>query len=262
MERIEINNRKNQKIVALVEHPAESRGLAFVMHGLGGFKEQKHISTVAEALRENGYTTVRFDTTNTFGESDGRYEDATTTNYYEDLEDVVVWAVGQPWYLEPFVMAGHSLGAYSICRFAETYPQKVAALIPLSPMVSGKLSVEADPTECEEWKRAGWRISESRSKPGTVKRLPWSHMEDRLKHDLLPKANMLGMPVLLIVASGDDTTPAAHVRILYDVVPGPKELHVIEGVDHTFRAPEELDEIRRVITAWLPTISYSHPERQ
>lgn len=255
MERIEINNRKNQKIVALVEYPTESHGLAFVMHGLGGFKEQKHIVTVAEALRENGYTTVRFDTTNTFGESDGRYEDATTTNYFEDLEDIVAWATGQPWYREPFLMAGHSLGAYSICRFAQKYPRKVAALIPLSPMVSGKLSVEANPTEYEEWKKAGWRISESRSKPGTIKRLPWSHMEDRLKHDLLPEVSLLIMPTLFIVASGDDTTPAAHVRLLYDAMPGPKRLHIIQGDDHTFRTPEELDEIHRVIAEWLLTIT-------
>lgn len=70
------------------------QGLAFVMHGLGGFKEQPHLQVMAKAFLANGYTVVRFDTTNTFGESDGRYEDATTTNYYEDLEAVIAWAGG------------------------------------------------------------------------------------------------------------------------------------------------------------------------
>lgn len=255
MERFEIRNRKNQKIVVLLEQPTESRGLAFVMHGLGGFKEQKHIAAVAETLVENGYTTVRFDTTNSIGESDGRYEDATTTNYYEDLEDVVAWAAEQAWYREPFLMAGHSLGAYSICRFAEKYPQKVAALIPLSLMVSGKLSVEANPTECEEWKKTGWRISESVSKPGFIKRLPWSHIEDRLKHDVLPNVDALKMPVLLIVGSEDGTTPPEQVRKLYDVLPGSKRLQIIEGADHDFRKADYLMEIRRVIAEWLIDLS-------
>ncbi len=255
MERIEIRNRNDQKVVVLLEQPAESRGLAFVMHGLGGFKEQKHITAVAEALVEHGYTTVRFDTTNSIGESDGRYEDATTTNYYEDLEDVVAWAAGQPWYREPFLMAGHSLGAYSICRFAQKCPQKVAALIPLSPMVSGKLSVETNPTEYEAWKKTGWRIVESISKPGVIKRLPWSHMEDRLKHDVLPEAAVLKMPVLLIVGSKDDATPPEQVRILYDALPGSKRLQIIEGADHDFRKADYLVEIRRIIAEWLTDLS-------
>lgn len=251
MERIEVRNRKDRKIVVLVEQPPESRRLAFVMHGLGGFKEQPHIAAVAETLRENGFTTVRFDTTNTFGESAGSYEEATTTLYYEDLEDVVAWAAAQPWYREPFLMAGHSLGGLCICLFAQRYPEKISALIPMSPVVSGALSIEADPEEAAEWQRSGWRVSESRSKPGVMKRLPWSHMEDRLRYDLLPEARCLTMPVLLIVAAGDDVTPAAHVRLLHDVLPGSKRLHVVEGEDHTFRKPEELDEICTVIAQWL-----------
>lgn len=89
MEKIFIQNRKDQKISVIVEKAEDQKGLAFVMHGLGGFKEQPHIQTFADAFKEDGFTVVRFDTTNTFGESDGNYEDATVTNYYEDLEDRV-----------------------------------------------------------------------------------------------------------------------------------------------------------------------------
>ena len=105
-----IKNRKGQKIAVLVEQQKNQKGLAFVMHGLGGFKEQPHIQVFAEAFLDNGYTVVRFDTTNTFGESDGNYEEATTTNYYEDLEDVIEWAKSQSWYEESFCLSGHSLG--------------------------------------------------------------------------------------------------------------------------------------------------------
>lgn len=89
MEKLFIKNRKEQNISVIIERNESQKGLAFVMHGLSGFKEQTHIETIANAFKEKGFTTVRFDTTNTFGESDGRYEDATTTNYYEDLEDVI-----------------------------------------------------------------------------------------------------------------------------------------------------------------------------
>ena len=110
MKKTFIKNRKGENVSVLVEKSENQKGLAFIMHGLGGFKEQDHIAAFANAFKEKGFTVVRFDTTNTLGESGGKYEDATITNYYEDLEDVVIWAQEQEWYQEPFALSGHSLG--------------------------------------------------------------------------------------------------------------------------------------------------------
>ncbi|MBT4335499.1 hypothetical protein HOD65_03435, partial [bacterium] len=110
LEKVIIKNRKGQGIVVLLEIAPDQKGLAFVMHGLGGYKEQPHVEVFAKAFLDNNYSVIRFDTTNTFGESDGNYEDATISNYYEDLEDVIEWAKNQEWYQEPFCLAGHSLG--------------------------------------------------------------------------------------------------------------------------------------------------------
>ncbi len=250
-----IRNRKGQKIAVVVERMKNPKGLAFVMHGLGGFKEQPQLQAIADAFRKNGYTVVRFDTTNTLGESDGNYEDATTTNYYEDLEDVIKWAGTQEWYQEPFVLAGHSLGGVCTALFAENHPAKVKALAPISTVVSGKLSVEADehydPEGFLKWQQTGWREEESRSRPGIKKRLKWSHIADRLKYDLLPNINKLTMPILMIVGEKDDSTPPAHQKILYDGLVGPKELHIIKGAAHTFREPAHLKEIKQLFNQWL-----------
>lgn len=168
-----IKNRKGQKIAVLIEEAENQKGLAFVMHGLGGFKEQPHIKTFADAFRENGYTVVRFDTTNTFGESEGNYEDATTTNYYEDLEDVIKWAESQDWYEEPFCLVGHSLGGISTALYSEKNPGKVKALAPISTVVSGKISLEAPRYKgndiLDKWKERGWTEKKSASKEGIIK---------------------------------------------------------------------------------------------
>jgi alpha/beta superfamily hydrolase len=58
-----IKNKKDQRIAVIVDMTKNQAGLAFVMHGLGGFKEQVHIETFANAFKENHYTVVRFDTT-------------------------------------------------------------------------------------------------------------------------------------------------------------------------------------------------------
>ena len=248
-----IKNRKGQKIAVLVERPENLKGLAFVMHGLGGFKEQPHIRAIAEAFLESGYTVIRFDTTNTFGESEGNYEDATTTNYYEDLEDVIEWSKNQLWYKEPFALGGHSLGGICSALYAEKYPEKVKVLAPISTVVSGKLNAETPYHKSieEEWKRTGWLEEKSISMPGVIKRLKWSHMEDRLKYDLIPNAKKLTMPVLLAVGEKDSTTPLAHQKILFDALPGPKELQVIKGAAHTLRAEEHMAELKKIIKSWL-----------
>ncbi|TAN57335.1 alpha/beta hydrolase [Patescibacteria group bacterium] len=248
-----IKNRKGQKIAVIVEQVENQRGLAFVMHGLGGFKEQPHILTIAVAFQEKGYTTIRFDTTNTIGESDGNFEDATTTNYYEDLEDVIKWTETQKWYEEPFCLAGHSLGGICTALYAQNHSKRVKCLAPISTVVSGKLTTEtANHKEREkEWKESGWRIEKSVSKPDVIKKLKWSHMADRLKYDLLPNASKLTMPVLLIVGERDETTPLEHQRIFYNALPGPKELHIISGAPHTFREDTHLEELNHLLDQWL-----------
>ena len=167
-----IKNHKEQKISVLIEKPENPRGLVFIMHGLGGFKEQPHIQAFADAFKENSFTVVLFDARDTIGESEGKMEDATISSYYKDLEDVIEWSKFQSWYKDPFWLAGHSLGGICIALYAENYPEKIKALAPISTLVSGKLNWEThDPKELEEWKRTGWQESESRSKPGVIKRL-------------------------------------------------------------------------------------------
>ena len=255
MQKVFIKNRKGLKISVLVETAENQKGLAFVMHGLGGYKEQPHLEAITESFKENKYTVVRFDTTNTIGESEGDFEDATITNYYEDLEDVIQWSGKQKWYVEPFVLVGHSLGGISTALFAENYPEKVKALAPISTVVSGVLSVEAhkkfESEEFKNWEKTGWLEAKSQSKPGVVKKLKWSHIADRLKYDLLPQANKLTMPVLLIVGENDTRTPLDHQKILFNVLPGPKELHVIKGSPHTFRDPAHLQELKNILSQWI-----------
>lgn len=258
MKKIFIKNRKDQNISVIIEKSENQKGLAFVMHGLGGFKEQDHVATFARAFYDNGFTVVRFDTTNTLGESDGQYEDATITNYYEDLEDVINWSKEQEWYQEPFCLAGHSLGGICTALYAEKYPEQVRALAPISTVVSGKLSLEApshSKEQIEEWEKTGWLVKESKSKPGVMKKLKWSHMVDRLKYDLLPWADKLKMPVLLIVGDQDESTPVEQQELLYEKLIESKELHIIKGAPHTFREKDHLDQIYNIFDKWIKSLN-------
>jgi pimeloyl-ACP methyl ester carboxylesterase len=249
-----VKNRDDNEICVVVENSETRKGkLAFVMHGLSGQKEEPHVRAMVEAFLEDDYTVVTWDAVHTFGESTGgSFEDATITNYYADLEDVISWASTQSWYVEPFVLCGHSLGGISTALFAEKYPDKILALAPISTVVSGKLSFEVKKDQLEPWKRDGIQISIRRN--GGEKRLKWSHMEDRLKYNLLDKVKALTMPVLMVVGEKDTSTPPEHQQVLFDELPGKKELHVIKGAEHSFYEPHEQQELKQLVKSWLNTL--------
>lgn len=250
MQKIIIKNRKSQNIAVIVEGVDNPVGLAFVMHGLGDSKDSDHIRVFVDCFLNNNYTVISFDTTNTFGESDGVFEDANITNYYEDLEDVITWSKFQDFYQEPFILCGHSLGAISITFYAENYPKKVKALAPFSVVVNAKLSKQTyTKEELDDWEKTGW-LTEDWGAQGKI-RLKWSYMEEKEKFDLLKKVDELIMPVLMIVGELDNCTPLKHQQVLFDKLPSLKEMHIIKNAPHTFRDQEHFDEIYSILDSWI-----------
>ena len=159
MEKLSIKNRKNQNIITILEESKNSKGLAFVMHALGATNDQQQIQTFAKAFKDNDYTVIRFDTTNSCWDSDWDYADATITNYYEDLEDVIKWAKNQSFYKEPFVLCSHSLWWICSILYAENFPREIKALAPISTLISGELSKSRYSKEAlVEWEKTGWQI--------------------------------------------------------------------------------------------------------
>lgn len=254
MGKIFIKNRKGQRVAVVVDETTPQKGLAFVMHGLGGCKEDPHIQMFADAFLGGGYTVIRFDTTHTYGESDGKFEDVTMTKTYEDLIDVLAWAKRQVWYEEPFVLAGHSMGGMCSALYAEKYPEQVKACAPIATTVSGDSYFNTFSEEVrEQWKKMGWREWESTAYPGVMKRLPYAFVADRFQYDLLSDVERLTMPILMIVGSKDTATPPEIQRVLYEKIPGRKEFHVIEGATHAFPNLKHRAEIKEIFSKWIET---------
>lgn len=250
-ERFVLSNRRNNKIVGLLDQTDQPKGSAIILHGLGGRKEEKVLEAIAEAFVHHNISVIRFDTTNGVGESDGSYEDATTTNFIEDLEDVLSYAQTQPWFPQPLYLAGHSLGGLAATIYSERHPSKVKALAPIATVVSGDLTAEVRGKEyLRRWKMAGRRKESDPLRPG----LKWEHMEDRLRYDALKKASELTMPVLMVVGEQDAHTPIPHQKELFHLLSDPKELHIIEKASHELNNPADLARVHTIFSAWLDKV--------
>lgn len=250
-----IINRKGLKMAVLIEEVEKPKGISFLMHGFGSFKEHPLLEEASNILRNNGYTTIRFDATNSIGESDGKLEDGTTTGYFNDLEDVISWAKSRDWYKEPFSLVGHSLGGYCVSAYTANNPSEVKVLMLFSSIVSGKLFQETDEIRpiLKEWKERGIREWESSSSPGVIKRSKYAFIEDGLNHDLLKIVDKIKCPVLLIAGEKDTTVPVEYQKLLADKLEN-KEFYIIKDGDHNLKNKEKSQELHNIIISFLKKI--------
>lgn len=255
MKKLNLKNRKGQDIVGVLEKPeGKVKGTCVVQHGWGSYKEKPTVQAMKNGFLESGFQTFNFDTTNSFGESDGNFEKSTLGLHWEDLEDVAKWVQQQDWFIGPLALTGHSKGGYSVVRYAEEHSEEVGYLVSVAPVVSGKLSFKAteerEPGKLEKWKQDG--VMESTSeKTGITKRKHWFQMEERLQHDLLPNIDKLTMPTLLIVGSKDEHC-LKQTQILFDTIQGSnKEIKIIKGAPHSYYKKSEQEECTNAIKNWL-----------
>jgi len=74
---------------------------------------------------------------------------------------------------------------------------------------------------------------------------------DLQKCELFDLAKQIHVPVLLIVGSEDETPPITQQKF-YDKLPtNHKEIHIIEGSEHTFTKPEHLKEVKTIMRNWI-----------
>lgn len=88
-------------------------------------------------------------------------------------------------------------------------------------------------------------------------KLPWSHMEERLTHDLKLKTNKLTMPILFVVGENDTSCPPYQQQAFCDLLPKEtkKEIHIIAGAPHTFKETGHLNQLENIFSNWLKKIS-------
>lgn len=175
-------------------------GIVVLLHGFGGYKEQAHLSKLAQELNHAGVAALRFDATG-IGESDGEHPERFRLETYRRDIDACLDAVVTYEGVDPKSVGiwGHSLGGLLgvITAAEDTRVLSVCAVSP--PHVAGQ-GVSAK-TALELWQEQGW-IVKFNPHHGMV-RFPFSCMDGAASWNGIEAAGRLEVPLLVIAGNRD-----------------------------------------------------------
>ena len=226
-----IENRHGLKMAVRLNINPNNNKLIFLEHGLGSWKEYPHMLVMEDVFARNGYNVVNFDATNSLNESESSENGITVSGHYEDLVDVIEWAKSQPFYVEPFVVAGQSLGALSVVRYAGEHANSVDLVVACAfPYINGMIKIKDDPIASQIIENGYYdKLSKS---TGRILRMKSSWVDDLKDLDLLPYIKKIKAPTYVIIGSKDSETHINNSRILFDTLDCKKEFILLEGIPH------------------------------
>lgn len=230
-EKVFIQNRHGLKMAIKLNWSPERNKLVFLEHGLGARKEYPHMKVLEEVFAANGYNVVNIDATNSLNESENSKDSFTFTGHYQDLEDAINWAKSQPFYTEPFALAGQSVGAIASVLYSRKYPQKVNFLVLASlPWLNGKIDV-AQNKRTKTILEKGYYEQISKS-TGRVLRIYKNYLDDMEKYDLTDAIKNITADTSVIVGLLDTEYHIDNCKKLYEMLNCKKELFLLPNVPH------------------------------
>lgn len=227
----------NGNLVSAIHYPEKQADkLAILCPGYLDSKDYKHLVGLAETLSKQGYTAVRFDPTGTW-ESDGDIAEYTTTQYLEDIKNVLEYMLGKYQYKE-IMLGGHSRGGQLSILYAARDP-RVSLVLGIMPSPGYPISGQSR----EDWEKAGVSVSQRDLPDNKEKKkefsVPFSHILDRDKYIAVNDVDRIKSPMILIAGELDELVTPDDVKEIFDNANEPKRFLIIPGIGHDYRYNDE-----------------------
>lgn len=220
--------------------------LALVLPGRLDTKDYAHMHGLVDFLASHGHFALSFDPPDTW-ESGGGIESYSTSNYIKAVHELIEL------YGKPTLLAGHSRGD-SIAVLAGANHPSVTGIV----AIMANCGSPAPPKETT--KQTGFQV-ESRDLPPSTSHtdkqklfdLPLHYFEDGQQYNPATLLKSCTKPKLLLAGTEDTICNPERVRQLYQDIPEPKQLHMLQS-GHDYRYdPKTIAEIHRIIGDFLNT---------
>jgi len=245
MSNLTITTKSGYELAAIYNKPETVSGkypFVLLLHGFTGWKEEEHISTLADRLAEVGIASIRFDAPGS-GESSGNWqEDYRVSNYLKAVKEVTDYAV-KNLSIDPDRIGiwGHSMGGMTaiIAAGEHLYDFEAVCGSQPSPGNIGR-DYRDDPQYWEE--HEGITINSEHF--GSFW-LPAAHFIERMQYKAPESVKNIHVPILFIAGDEDDLVPPEHVRVTFEAANEPKQ-YLEYHTDHFYkRYPTVLEQINK-----------------
>lgn len=173
--------------IAYDQQDGSSPGVVYI-HGLHSNMDEPPSAALSKYCREKDISYLRFDLSG-HGQSSGRLEDATITQWLEDVELVL-----NSLRSGPLVLVGNALGAWLMFLYTMRNPDRVFGLVGLATAAdfTHLLWKNLDKTTKDEIKRLGYYTLKSDGDDGPSVKLSLDLIMDGEKHTILDMPGKLG----------------------------------------------------------------------
>ncbi len=249
-QRVSFRNSAGQCVVALLDFPKGKPPFPCVIitHGFKGFKEQRHIEAISISLVKHGFATLRFDSTNGVGESDGTLLNCTVTSYLRDIKAALAFLKKQKNIDSNRIgVAGHSMGGFACILAANRFPEikVVAALSPPTDWHGVYLR-----SQVAEWRKNGVIDVYSRTLNRHYK-VKFKFWQDQTSYDAKREARKLRVPTLLVHGTHDEAVKHYTIVWFAKFICAPHRLVNIPHADHNYKKRAWLQRVTQATTDWL-----------
>jgi dipeptidyl aminopeptidase/acylaminoacyl peptidase len=256
-QKVIFENSKGQKLIGILDVPDNIENMqpcpaVIVAHGFKGFKEQPHMDICAKELCKAGFVTLRFDSSNGIGESDGDIFDCDLTGFIDDVKCALDFLTTLSYVDNRRIgLTGHSFGGQAIIITA-SQDKRVKAIVPQCAVFLPEFSHSLNENP-EEWKREGYKIFKSKS-TGRELKVSYHFYEDRMNYPgekMKRIASSIEVPTMIIHSENDEAVPLKTAHALFEILTCEKEIHIIKGAPHTFKEPAHLEQVASFVVEWF-----------
>ena len=251
----QIKNEQNESLYVEVDglENIVYHKLAIMQHGLASNMNHQAVRAVKKAFLANNYVVISFDDRYSLGKGNNEVEKVSLETFAQDLNTVTDWAKKQSFYQEPFALAGHSLGGASVLLFSAKNPQKVNILIPVTPVISGRLweksCMENLKDFCRNWQQKGfYEYTDPQNHKTAI--ISYKVITDSLNYNAFALAPKIKAETLLIAAENDIVINPEDVQKLSASLQFGNSA-VIKSSGHNFEDKQNQNDLYRTVNDFL-----------